>query len=195
MIFLFLQPCQGCLPALSVASIVGELLRRFDTIDFCPGAVIRRRLWCRAILQLLGIEQPSKRTDLSMLVRQAAGALQQRLWPSFSLAISQLRELQNAIVSSGSVEQQPLTALENVLRCCEAVSSDHGGDDLSYEEAIISAVQELLSRDGSSSEGLLYAIHPNDARPKIESEELRVGFSAMEPLEWFYYRRHVESIL
>ena len=171
-------------------SIAGELLRRFDTIDYCPGAVIRRRLWCLAILQLLGLGQSphsGTTTDLLMLIRQAAIALQQRMWQSFSFAVSQLRELQNAIVSSGSAGQQPASVLEKILICCEAVSSDHGGDDSSYEEATRSAVQELLGRDGSSSEGLLYAMHPNEALINSDCEELRVDYAEMEPLVLSYY--------
>eukprot|EP01036_Dinobryon_divergens_P022363 gene22363-30612_t len=160
------QSCdaRGYLPALSVVSIVGELLRRFDTIDYCPGAVIRRRLW------------------------QAAIALQQRMWQSFSFAVRQLRELQNAIASSGSsAGQQSASVLEKILICCEAVSADHGGDDSSYEEATRSAVQELLGRDGSSSEGLLYAMHPNEALANTDREELRVDYADMEPLVLSYY--------
>lgn len=172
-------------------SIVGELLRRFDTIDYCPGAVIRRRLWCLAILQLLGLGQSphlGTTADLLMLIRQAAIALQQRMWQSFSFAVCQLRELQNAIASSGSsAGQQSASVLEKILICCEAVSADHGGDDSSYEEATRSAVQELLGRDGSSSEGLLYAMHPNEALANTECEELRVDYAEMEPLVLSYY--------
>ena len=178
-------------------SVVGELLRRFDTIDYCPGAVIRRKLWCLAILQLLGLGQPSHSgtsIDLLVLIRQAFAALQQRMWQSFSLAVSQLRGLQNAIISSGSARQQSASVLENTLRCCEAVSSDHGGDDLSYEEATRSAVEELLSREGSSSEGLLYAMHPEEAHVNTECEESRVGYAEMEPLVYSYYR-HSSSFL